>query len=336
MSVVLFTLANGLLPPEQVAMVERALPPDLRLVQTNDEAAVLALADEITVLVGWFRRKWVTQLPNLAWVQQWDAGVDWLMRYPEACTMPFVLTNASGIHAQPITEHVFALLLYFGRQLANARAAQKARVWPRMYYRYETEKPDGSFALYADQLFELSGQTILILGVGAIGEQIAQVAQAFGMRVLGLRRNPARSSPFVDEMGGLDQLDTLLSQADFVVNILPLTEATTQLLDADKFAQMKTTAYFVNVGRGRTVDEQALINALINGEIAGAGLDVVAREPLAADSPLWEMENVLLTPHQSGESASFQERILTLFLDNLERFKNGEPLRNIVDKKVGY
>lgn len=162
------------------------------------------------------------------------------------------------------------------------------------------------------------------------------LAQAFEMRVIGMRRNPEKTSPYVDNMVGPDRLREVLVSADFVVNTLPQTAATTHLLGVDELAAMKPTSYLVNIGRGATIDEIALANALQNGTIAGAALDVFEQEPLPDSSPLWTMPNVLITSHYAGASPHYHERALDIFLDNLQRFKDGRPLRNVVDKQHGY
>ena len=152
----------------------------------------------------------------------------------------------------------------------------------------------------------------------------------------GVRRNPIGDAADVDELIGPDQLFDALPEADFVVNILPLTAATRHLFDRQAFAIMKPDAYFINVGRGGTVDEDALIEALCAGEIAGAGLDVFEQEPLPADSPLWGMTNVIITSHYAGLTPAYDSRALEIFLGNLGRYRRGEPLRNVVDKRLGY
>lgn len=334
MSYLLLALGPEQLSDEQIAAVKRNVPACMSFIQSRDVGDIKRLAQEIEIIAGWIDPAWLLELPRLRWAQQWGAGANWLMRYPELRAASFVLTNAVGVHAVQISEHVFALLLAFGRNLPNAIFAQNQQVWARV--KHPTEPLDTPFAFSSGNLFELAGRTLLILGVGAIGERVAMLAQAFEMRVIGMRRNPEKTSPYVDNMVGPDRLREVLVSADFVVNTLPQTAATTHLLGVDELAAMKPTSYLVNIGRGATIDEIALANALQNGTIAGAALDVFEQEPLPDSSPLWTMPNVLITSHYAGASPHYHERALAIFLDNLQRFKDGRPLRNVVDKQHGY
>jgi phosphoglycerate dehydrogenase-like enzyme len=177
---------------------------------------------------------------------------------------------------------------------------------------------------------------MLLIGVGAIGERTAAVASALGMRVLGIRRDAARGAPGVAAMYGLDRLLDLLPEADCVVLTVPLNRSTQGMIGERELRAMKPSAYLVNIGRGGTVQEDALVRALREGWIAGAGLDVFAEEPLPETSPLWELENVIVTAHYAGMTPHYDERALAIFLDNLRRYRAGEPLRNVVDKAAGY
>lgn len=295
--------------------------PDAEIVITRDRAEMDAVLADVEIAAGLIPRELILNAPKLCWFQQFGAGADWLMSHPEAAERPFVLTNASGIHSIPISEHIFAFLLTFARRFHDVLGAQARREW---------QAPPG------ETLFELAGKTMLLVGVGAIGERTAQLAQAFGMRVVGIRRNPAQEVSGVDEMYGPEHLGALLPEADVVVLTVPLTEETRHMIDAEALRQMKSTAYLINIGRGGTVDEESLVQALRAGEIAGVGLDVFETEPLPEDSVLWEMDNVLITPHYSGSTPHYVERFVDIFLDNLRRFQKSEPLRNVVDKDVGY
>lgn len=334
MTLLLLSLDQDQLSVEQIAKIKQELPDGLSFVQSRDVDTVKQLAQEIEVFAGWFDPAWLLDMPRLRWVQMWGAGANWLMRYPRLRNSSFTLTNAVGIHAVPISEHVFALILAFGRNLPNAIAAQDERVWARV--KHPTEPLDTPFAFSSGNLFELADKTLLVLGVGAIGGRVAKLAQAFEMRVIGMRRNPDKTSPYVDEMIGTDRLSDALSSADFVVNTLPYTDATRHLLGATELAIMKRSAILINIGRGATVDESALIVALKNGTIGGAGLDVFEQEPLPDSSPLWTMPNVLITSHYAGASPRYHERAFDILLDNLQRYKNGQPMRNVVDKVRGY
>jgi len=334
MSLLLLTLGPEQLSGEQIAAVKRNVPDGMSFVQSRDVDAIMQLAQEIEIVAGWIDPAWLSELPRLRWAQQWGAGANWLMRYPELRKASFVLTNAVGVHAVQISEHVFALILAFGRNLPNAIAAQNKQVWARV--KHPSEPLDTPFAFSSGNLFELAGQTLLVLGVGAIGERVAKLAQAFEMRVIGMRRHPEKTSPYVDNMVGPNRLREALGSADFVVNTLPLTVTTRHLLGTDELAAMKPSAYIINIGRGATIDEIALINALQKDAIAGVALDVFEQEPLPNSSPLWTMPNVLITSHYAGASPRYHERAVDIFLDNLQRYQNGQPLRNVVDKQRGY
>lgn len=313
------------MPPGSVPQVDleriHAIVPHAHVVITNREEEIEMLLDDIEIAAGHFPSRFIPRAPRLRWYQQWGAGVDWLLRHPEIAALDFVLTNASGVHAIPISEHILALLLAFARGLPPAIRAQQQHLWQRM-------ENSG--------LFELAGKTILLVGVGAIGQRTAQVAAALGMRVLGVRRDPARTLPGIECMYGQQELENVLPEADFVVLTIPLTVDTRGLIGARAFGKMKPSAYLINIGRGGTVDEPALIRALQSGQIAGAGLDVFACEPLPPDSPLWDMPNVIITAHYSGLTPHYNERAMDIFIDNLKRYTKGQPMRNVVDKILGY
>jgi phosphoglycerate dehydrogenase-like enzyme len=299
----------------------RAIAPARIVLQTLDAESIEAALEEIEIAVGDMPRDLLPRAHALRWMQQWGAGADWLMRHPEAVEMDFVLTNASGVHAVPISEHIIAFLLSFARGFPRAMRAQVQGTWTP----FERE-----------HVFELAGKTMVLVGVGAIGEQTAQVAAALGMRVLGVRRRPDIGVTGVEAMVGPDHLPSLLPDADFLVITAPLTPETRCMVGEAELQRMKPTAYIVNIGRGDTIDEGALVRALQDGRIAGAGLDVFTEEPLPVDSPLWNLDNVIVTPHYSGQTPRYDERAWEIFLDNLRRYEAGEPLRNVVDKRLGY
>jgi len=291
---------------------------------TRDREEIEPVLDDIEIIAGWFPPDLLTRADGLRWFQTWAAGVDWLlMEQPETiATMDFVLTNASGVHPIPVGEHVFALLLAFARDLHRAIRAQEERDWVRWSRQ--------------NALFELAGKRMLLVGVGAIGQRVAEIAAALGMEVWGVRRDASLGAPGVERMFGPDRLLALLPQADCVVLAAPLTQETKGLIGERELRAMKPTAHLVNVGRGGTIQERALVRALREGWIAGAGLDVFEEEPLPDDSPLWEMDNVIITAHYAGITPRYHERAWPLFLDNLRRYQGGQPLRNVVDKRRGY
>ena len=298
-----------------------ALAPELRLVVTDDAAEVEAALPEVEIATGHVPPTLLARMPKLRWYQQWGAGADWLLRHPEIAARDFTLTNASGVHAIQISEHILALMLAFARHLPEAIRAQARGEWER-------QEREG--------LFELAGKTMVLIGVGAIGGRTARLAAALDMRVIGVRRNAGEPAPGVARMVGPDRLHEVLPVADFVVLTVPLTPETRHMIGERELRAMKPSAFIFNIGRGGTIDEDALIRALRAGWIAGAGLDVFEKEPLPADSPLWQMENVIITAHYSGATPHYSERALAIFLDNLRRYRAGEPLRNVVDRQLGY
>jgi len=321
MKTILLGFEEDNLSAAAVAQIQ-TLAPGYQVLVTTDRATIEQRLNEIEIVFKSFPTDLIAQAPNLRWLQQWGAGVDGLMGRPEIVALEHLtITTGSGIHAVPITEHIFGFLLAFGRGIHRAVRNQAHKQWQSPTW---------------DQLFELPGKTMVLIGVGAIGERTAQIATALGMRVLGVRRDPTVAAAGVEAMYHPDQLLEVLSQADFVVSTVPLTPATHQLIGERELRAMKSTAYLVNIGRGATVDEAALIRALQEGWIAGAGLDVCAVEPLPATSPLWDMENVIITAHYAGATPLYDARAMPIFLDNLQRYLAGQPLHNVVDKQLGY
>ncbi|ALS25547.1 2-hydroxyacid dehydrogenase [Paenibacillus sp. 32O-W] len=288
---------------------------------TGDESELRARLEDAEIVVGW--NGWTEEIclrpqSKLRWVQAWGAGVEH-MPLDAFERRNIMLTNASGVHAYPISETVFGMMLSFARKLHAAARNQADKRWA-----------------WLGELEEIHGKTLGLVGVGAIGEEIARLARAFRMQVLGVRRSGA-PSPHVDRMYDHHGLNEVLAESDFVVVTLPLTKDTRRLIDASRFKHMKPGAYFINIGRGLTVDTEALIEALRSGAIAGAGLDVFEQEPLPESSPLWAMENVIITPHNSGSSVYYDDRAAEIFVANLRDYVQGkEPGRNRVDLRNQY
>jgi D-2-hydroxyacid dehydrogenase (NADP+) len=320
MSILLLNFAPDDISADAVKSVRQAAP-DMTVVVTRDKAEIEAQLADIEIVAGYFPPELVSRATALRWYQQWGAGADWLLRYPEAADRDFALTNSSGVHAIPISEQIIGTLLMFSRGLHHAVRAQTKHEWQR-------PRP-------AD-LFELDGKTMLLVGVGAIGARTAMLASALGMRVEGIRRDTTRGVDGVAAMYAPEQLRERLAHADAVVLTVPLSHATQGMIGAEELRAMRPTAYLVNIGRGGTVDEPALIQALAEQRIAGAALDVFAEEPLPATSPLWAMENVIITGHYAGVTPKYEQRAMGIFLDNLQRYRAGTPLRNLVDKRAGY
>jgi len=320
MNTMLLGFEPNTLSADDLAQIQ-ALAPDMRLLVTTDRQAIEDALATIEIAVKQFPQALMTQAPHLRWFQQWGAGADWLLHHPAVAASELVITTGSGVHAIPISEHILAYLFAFARALPQAIRGQTQRAW---------QQPEWS------RIFELAGKTMVLIGVGAIGERTALMAHGLGMRVLGVRQNADVSTPGVEAMFAPEALLDVLPQADFVVITAPLTEATRNLIGAAELQAMKATAYIVNIGRGGVIDEPALVRALQEGRLAGAGLDVFASEPLPPDSPLWAMENVIITGHYAGATPIYDERAMAIFLDNLRRYRAGEPLRNVVDKTLGY
>ena len=296
----------------------RSVSPDLVVEKapTMEQALSLAADAEVILAGRWSDELWQAA-PNLRWVQSGGAGVERFLT-PEFIASPIILTNAAGVYAVPIADHVIAFMLAFSRGFPHYLRNQAERKW-------EWDGGD-----------ELDGKTLGIIGLGGIGSEVAKRAKAFGMRVTATRRRPDRASPFADEVRGSDALPWLLAESDYIALCAALTPRTRHLIGERELRLMKPTAYLINIGRGGLIDEHALVLALQSGRIAGAGLDVFANEPLPADSPLWDLSNVIITPHSSGSSPRSHDRLMELFCGNVARYLAGDELLNVVDKGEGY
>jgi D-2-hydroxyacid dehydrogenase (NADP+) len=306
------------LEAHQLEMVREAAP-GWELIHGED--LFEAHLQDAEIVAGWSELAEVRCLlpgARLRWVQAWGAGVE---------QMPFevferrnvILTNVSGVHAYPISESVLAMMLSFTRKLHLHIRNQMQKKWE-----------------WLGGMGEIHGKVLGVVGVGAIGEEIAKLARAFGMRVLGVRKSGQPSS-YVDRMYDNQGLDEVLKESDYVVVTLPITKDTQHFIGRSQFRLMKSTAFYVNIGRGGTTVTEALIEALQNSTIAGAGLDVLEQEPLPESSPLWEMDNVILTPHNSGASVHYNERAVQIFAANLQDYMNGrEPSLNRVHLASRY
>jgi len=259
---------------------------------------------------------------DLRWIHLLSAGVDGLMRR-RIKESDLLLTNSSGVHGKQIAEHVFAFILSFNRNLPRFVINQRKKRWER-----------GE----EEEMREVYGKTLGVLGFGAIGERVVEVGKGLGMKALATKRRLKEGKRVENKVTLYDSGRTgeLLRRSDYLVVALPLTKRTAGALGLEEFEAMKETAFFVNIGRGELVRERELVEALRRKEIAGAGLDVFEEEPLPEESPLWEMENVIITPHNAGMTPHYGERALDLFLEDLARYAAGEELLNIVDKEEEY
>jgi phosphoglycerate dehydrogenase-like enzyme len=259
--------------------------------------------------------------PRLRWVQGTAAGTGEQVKAAGLSAGELdrvAFTSASGVHVGPLAEFCMLGLLAFTKGLPRLQADQHAHRWDHY------------------PVAELRGRTLLILGLGAIGTEVARLAKAFGMRTLAVNRHGSSDSPYVDEAHRTEELHELLTRADAVVVTLPLTEETRGLLDARAIGRMKRGAILVDAGRGGTIEESALVQALREERLAGAALDVFATEPLPMDSPLWDLPNVLISPHTAALSVHENERIVELFVENLGRYLAGEELLSRVDPGLFY
>ncbi len=296
--------------------------PQAHLLPYGEDDMTVRGVDEAEAVLRWVAGKrfsaLVAQAPRVRWLHTASAGVDHVLTPEVRAKAGLTLTDSGPAFATAIAEFVLAWMLAVARRLPEFLDNQKARGWQSL-----TQA-------------ELHGQTVGIIGLGPIGRGVAARAGAFGMRTLGLRRTPS-PVPHVDEtLTGPDGLARLLTESDFVVVAAALTGESRALLGAAQITQMKPTAWLINIARGGLVDEDALIAALRERRLGGACLDVFAREPLPAESPLWDLPNVYITPHSSGWTTALHDRQKSLFLNNLARFTRGEPLADVVDIARGY
>ena len=278
-----------------------------------------ALLAEAEVIFGRLPENPIARAPKLKWVQAVSAGVD---RWQNTGIMDssVILTSSSGIHATSISEFVLGFMLMIVKQAPQCFELKQTKQWRR---------PTPSV---------LWGKTVGVVGLGNIGREIARLAKAFRMRVLATRRSAKETgrARYVDILFPPEQLAQLLAESDFVVIAVPLTPETRKLIGEKELRAMKPTAYLINIARGGIIDEEALIRALEEHWIAGAGLDVFATEPLPATSRLWELPGVIFSPHISGGHEDYMRHATEVFVDNLRRYLNGQKWRNVVDKKKGY
>ena len=274
------------------------------------------------IFLGWPPRRFLKGASQLSWIHLPSAGADGYADPGLYAHSQVIVTNSSGVYGVPMAEHAFALMLAFSRTLYRYARFQQEKRWQKL--------PDSG---------ELYGKTIGILGLGDIGTQIALRAKAFGMEVWGYKRRMTEKPPYVDHLvSGSKGLRELLTVSDYVVIALPLTRETEKLIGERELGWMQPHAVLINVGRGPIIDEQALINALRAGRLAGAGLDVFEEEPLPPTSPLWEMPNVVITPHSGGVTPEANRRITEIFCHNLKLWLAGREteMKNIVDMEIGY
>lgn len=300
----------------------RTSAPEVEVIwsQSGEESA--AAIEQAHVLLGLPTREEFCAARQLQWIQYPGAGVEKLWAIPELIASKVVVTNAGDIFADTMAEYTWGMMLYFTRAFPFLARMQAQPRWAQ--------------AAARPLLGELRGLTLGIVGLGAAGHAIARRAKPFGVEVLAATRSAKPQPEYLDALWKMDRLDELLARSDFVVLAVALTPQTRGLMGAAQLARMKPTAYLINISRGAVVQEPALIDVLERGNIAGAALDVFAREPLTQESKLWTMDNVFITPHIAGDSHRHRPRLIALLLENLRRFQTREPLVNVVDKRRGY
>lgn len=300
--------------------------PQLQIVQRNSYDGVEEYLREAEVIFTIsLRPEQFATARNLRWLHAPTAAVHQLL-FAELVSSDVVVTNSREVHGPVVAEHVMALIFALAKKIPHAAVLQQKRIW-------------GQEAIWKDGPHprEIAGATLGLIGVGSIGGRVAQMASSLGMRVIAVRGHVGKGTPVgVDAVFAASALDDVLRQADYVVVAAPLLAATQALINAARLAVMKPGACLINVGRGAQVDENALAEALRTRRIAGAALDVFEREPLPADSPLWDVENLLITPHTAGLTEKLWHRHYDLFSDNIRRYLARQPLRFVVDKQTGY
>jgi phosphoglycerate dehydrogenase-like enzyme len=309
--------------PQLATLAE--LPEKTGIAAGNAPEAFERAAPEASVIFNWsgsraLLREVFAMAPKVRWVHSRAAGLDNLL-FPELVESPVPLTNGSGVFSQSLGEFALGAILYFAKDFRRMIRNQMAGCWEQF------------------DIAEISGQTVGIVGYGDIGRAVATRVRALGMRVLALKRHGPplyNVDPLVDQIYSPEHRIEMISRCDYIVASAPLTPETRSMIGEAEFAAMKPSAVVINIGRGPVIDEDAMLKALTGGHIKGAGLDVFTHEPLPEGHPFYRLENVLLSPHCADHTADWLEQAMRFFLENFERFRKGEPLRNVVDKKLGY
>jgi len=323
---------EGWAPPRKVlvwnlapefADVLRAAAPGVELLLAASAAEAVALAPQADAVLGFCTPEVLEAGTRIRWIQVYSAGVERCVALPALSDRDILLTNMQRVAGPVMAEHVLAMMLAFARGLHFYIPERMAGRWTRDF-------PEPG------RMLTLEGKTVLVVGLGGIGTEVASRAHALGMRVVATRASGREGPSFVSYVGLPEELLELASGADFVVNTAPLTAATKGMFDAKFFAAVKPGAFFVNVGRGGSVVQDELVAALRSGRIAGAGLDVTDPEPLPAGSPLWQMQNVILTPHVSASSDLGNGARAVIAAENLRRYVEGEKMLSVVDVSRGY
>ena len=300
----------------------RAMLPGIEVIGVRSDTEAVANAGAADAVIGWCSDPLIAAAENAVWVQIFSAGAERCLSVDRIADKSVVLTNMQKMSSPVIAEHVIAMTLSLARGLPQFAKGMHSGEWRR--------GPG-----ITDGMQSIAGKTMLVVGLGGIGTEVARRAAALDMRVLGTRRSSREGPEFVAYVGLSGELHELAVEADFIVNALPLTAETTGIFDEEFFSAAKRGAHFINVGRGRSVVTNDLVAALMSGQIAGAALDVTEPEPLPADHPLWRMDNVIITPHVSSRGGNLARHSM-LLMENLRRFVAGDALLNVVDPELGY
>jgi phosphoglycerate dehydrogenase-like enzyme len=309
--------------PERLAGLQ-AVAPGVEIVPVSSPDEAVSEVADAQVLIGYCNEDILSAGPALQWVQVYSSGVERCVAIPGMQQGNKMLTNGQRVGSPALAEHAIALMMALVRGLDVFHSNQLGGNWER------------AADLGSGEFMELEGRTVLIVGLGGIGTQTAKRAHGLGMRVIATRGSRRHGPDYVDYVGLADEVNTLAAQADVVINTAPLTDRTRGMFNAEFFAVMKPTAYFVSVGRGGSTVTADLLAALENGELAGAGLDVTDPEPLPEGHPLWAMPRVIITPHTAGRSDKSRDRLFLLVQENLRRYVAGEPMLSVVDIDRGY
>ena len=299
--------------------------PQVNVVHLPDYKRVDEEMVDAEIAITWsVRPEQIAAAKRLRWIHSPAAAVHQLI-FPELVNSEIVLTNAREVHGPVVAEHVIALIFALAKKIPDSVRLQEKHVW-------------GQQIMWDDlpRVREVAGATVGMVGLGSIGRPVVKSAKALGMRVIAVREHPEKGSEGADAVFGPAQIDEGFRQADYIVLAAPVTASTRAIANAERLALMKPDACLINVSRGPLVDESALTAALREKKIGGAALDVFPKEPLAADSPLWDVPNLLITPHTAALTDKLWERHYALFSENLRRYLNGRPLLAVVDKQKGY
>jgi phosphoglycerate dehydrogenase-like enzyme len=295
--------------------------PQVQFVGGSTPEEILAAAADAEVAFGPVNEELFHAAKQLRWIQSGSAGVEWMASSPSLCESDVMVTNTRGAHATTIAEHTIGMLIFLARRFDEIYEAQKRHEWIR-----------GQGAPRVG----LVGMTMGIIGLGQLGRAIAKRAHAFEMNIIAIDVNEVPKPDYVSEVGRLDGIADLMQRSDVVVVATPITEETRGMIGPDLLRMMKPSAYLLVISRGGIIHEPTLAEMLRNGQLAGAGLDVTAIEPLPADNELWDCPNIIITPHNSPSSAQTHANVMAIMKDNLHRYLAGQPLTNLVDKKLGY